>query len=146
MKKESTIDTSNFNPIQPMASINFDEITVNHINIGEYMDQMFEPITKKAMMSIKLIKQIGRGGFGKVFYVKLKSSGETFAMKAVDKNSLIKIFNPTNDNLNDYKYFLKLFPIEKEVGLLAKNCRFLVSLKYTCHSEVNYCGIFIMAG
>lgn len=120
------------------------------------MNQLFEPISEKAIMSIKLIKQIGRGGFGRVFYAKLKSSDETFAMKVVDKYLLFSIFKPApeagkkqrrqvilNETPENCKYFLKLLSMEKEVGLLAKDCRFLVSLINTCHSRVNIIAIHL---
>ena len=129
----SSVDTSNLNIAQTAQELNVDELTVDINNIYDYSDELFERITEHAVLSINLIKQIGHGGFGRVFYVTLKSSFESYAMKAIDKRLLVGNFDPPID----YKYLLKTLAVEKEVGLHGKDCRFLVKLINTCHSEVS---------
>ena len=100
-------------------------------------------------MSIHIEKQIGSGGFGKVFYVKLKDSGAKFALKSIDKQSLLSYIElnskdekktsenaTTIDSFRYYKYFFKSLAIEKEIGLLGKDCRFLVNLMNVFQTEV----------
>jgi hypothetical protein len=126
------MDTSNLNIAQTALALNIDELTVERRIFYVFLDELFEPITEHALLSINLIKQIGHGGFGRVFYVTLKSSFESYAMKAVDTRLLERNFNPPID----YKYLLNALAIEKEVGLHGKNCRFLVKLINTCHCKV----------
>jgi len=126
------MDTSNLNIAQTALALNIDELTVERRIFYVFLDELFEPITEHALLSINLIKQIGHGGFGRVFYVTLKSSFESYAMKAVDTRLLERNFNPPID----YKYLLNGLAIEKEVGLHGKNCRFLVKLINTCHCKV----------
>ena len=127
------MDTSNFDIAPTAPVLNVDELSVDNENIYTYLDELFEPITEHAVLSINLMKQIGHGGFGRVFYVTLKSSFDSYAMKAIDKRLLVRNFNP----LIDYKYLLNSLAIEKEVGLHGKDCIFLVKLINTCHSEIS---------
>ncbi len=47
------------------------------------------PVSNVKFSSFELIKVIGSGTFGKVFKAKLKSTGEMFALKALNKKTLI---------------------------------------------------------
>jgi len=91
------MDTSNLNIAQTALALNIDELTVERRIFYVFLDELFEPITEHALLSINLIKQIGHGGFGRVFYVTLKSSFESYAMKAVDTRLLERNFNPPID-------------------------------------------------
>lgn len=42
------------------------------------------------MKNFEIIKQIGSGGFSKVFLVKSRSNGQFYAMKLIDKEMVIK--------------------------------------------------------
>lgn len=45
---------------------------------------------KMTIEDFKIHKVIGRGSFGKVYLVQLKSSGEFFAMKTLKKEMILK--------------------------------------------------------
>jgi serum/glucocorticoid-regulated kinase 2 len=42
------------------------------------------------LSDFKIIKVIGRGSFGKVFLVQKKDSGNTYAMKSLNKATLLE--------------------------------------------------------
>ena len=70
----------------------------------------------------------------KVFLVEVDK--KLYAMKLIDKNSLIKKKIYLKYNFVDFEsYFMELF-YEKEVGLLGNECRFLVKLINSFQTEV----------
>ena len=137
--------------MQPLE-INLDQITLTAQNLDKCFKQIFDPINEHAAMSIRLIKQIGSGGYGNVFYMRFKSSNKAYAMKAINRNAINTFLRlvpktgfPKDDVKEaemkeevDYESFIKSLAIEKKLGFLGKECRFLVKLINTCISKVNY--------
>ena len=72
--KESTIDTSNFTPIEDIVLNPEDKM--NYFTVDKQLNKHFEIINDYSLMSIDLIALIGEGqsGFGKVSNLYLQSN------------------------------------------------------------------------
>lgn len=77
---------------------------------------------KRSVEDFDLIRIIGNGAFGKVWLVKLRESGEFYAMKIVDKQSVIE------QNLIEHTI------AERDIMLMC-NHPFIITLYWTFQTE-----------
>ena len=74
--------------------------------------------------SFELLDSLGEGSFGKVFKVRMKSNGEIYAMKVINKNFLIRN--------NQLRYAITECNVLKQV-----NSPFILTLHYSFQTEKN---------
>ena len=79
---------------------------------------------KLALEDFDLVRLVGKGAFGKVWQVRRKDTGEVYAMKVLDKKTVIE------QNLVEHTVF------ERDV-MLACNNPFIINLYYAFQNEEN---------
>uniref|UniRef100_A0A7S3GEJ1 non-specific serine/threonine protein kinase n=1 Tax=Palpitomonas bilix TaxID=652834 RepID=A0A7S3GEJ1_9EUKA len=66
------------------------EEEARHVKEGDSSDYVLPTSDKAGLDDFELLKVIGRGAFGKVMLVKMKATGELYAMKILNKEMLIR--------------------------------------------------------
>ena len=123
----------NFKPIEKEENIEIPDLKEK--NVDGYLRKEFQTIDKKSFLSIELIRNIGKGGFGEVFLTKIND--KYYAMKLINKLNLLKILKKKNEPFYHAKYnsYYKALTMEKQVGFLGNECRFLVKLINSSQTE-----------
>ncbi|CAI4227803.1 unnamed protein product [Auanema sp. JU1783] len=100
----------------------------------EYMNDLWTggdgPVKKFTLSHFNLLKVLGKGSFGKVMLVELKSKSEFYAMKCLKKDVILE------DDDTECTY------IERRVLILASQCPFLCQL--FCSFQTNEYLFFVM--
>jgi len=131
-------------PFKPSdKEFNFKQIETENIdipdlkekNVDEYLRKEFQIIDEKSFLSIELIRNIGKGGFGEVFLTKINE--KCYALKLINKLNLLKKSKLKSEPFIsvDYNSYYKELTMEKKVGFLGNECRFLVKLINSSQTE-----------
>ncbi|CAB3406626.1 unnamed protein product [Caenorhabditis bovis] len=110
-------------------------IEETHKDADDYTDNIWAgggdgPVRKFALQHFNLLKVLGKGSFGKVMLVELKTRNEFYAMKCLKKDVILE------DDDTECTY------IERRVLILASQCPFLCQL--FCSFQTNEYLFFVM--